>query len=92
MIIKNLKIAIVVGIFSIVFTFFSVYRFVSNDNIIGFYESFIEKFSKKSSSDSEAVQSIKNSEAAEEKGKNKKESQLKDKKAENDQTKTKTKT
>jgi len=90
MIIKNLKIAIVVGIFSILLTFFSVYRFVSNDKIISFYESFIEKFTTKSSSDAETAQSKKNSEAAVEERNKKKDKKVKDKQAENEETKTKT--
>lgn len=44
MIIKRLKIAIAVGIFSIILSFISVYKFVSNDKIIALYESFMEKF------------------------------------------------
>lgn len=56
MIIKTLKIAIAVGIFSILLTFFSVYRFVSNDKFIAFYENLLGKYSKSSQ---EALQSNK---------------------------------
>jgi biopolymer transport protein ExbB/TolQ len=71
MIIKRLKIAIGVGIFSILLTFFSVYRFVSNDKIISFYESLIGKNSKCSV---EALRSNKNeSESSDNEEKKKKE-------------------
>ena len=46
MIITRLKIALAVGIFSIILSFVSVYKFVSNDKIIALYESFMEKFAE----------------------------------------------
>ena len=46
MIIKKLKIAIFVGIFSIILSLFSVYKFVNNKKVISLYNSFTETFSK----------------------------------------------
>lgn len=94
MIIKTLKIAIAVGIFSILLTFFSVYRFVSNDKVMAFFENLTGKYSKSST---EALESNKKKPKSEEIVKNKKQKskkpedkKLKDNKLEDTKDKNKT--
>lgn len=72
MIIKTLKIAIAVGIFSILLTFFSVYRFVSNDKVMSFFENLTGKYSKSSTEALESNKKKPKSELIEDKVKNKK--------------------
>lgn len=75
MIIKRLKIAIAFGIFAIILSFISVYKFVTNDKIMALLESFSEKFSEISFS--QKLESNKNDSAADKKSSGKDESEKK---------------